>query len=43
MTNNDKINKVMLVILDGYGHSDDKYFNAVAAADSPTLDMIKAD
>ena len=33
----------MLVILDGYGHSDDKYFNAVAAADSPTLDMIKAD
>jgi 2,3-bisphosphoglycerate-independent phosphoglycerate mutase len=33
--------KVILVILDGYGYSEKKEYNAVAAADAPTLKMIR--
>lgn len=33
--------KVILVILDGYGYSENTAYNAVASADAPTLKMIK--
>ncbi len=33
--------KTMLVILDGYGYSENTYFNAVAAANTPNINQLK--
>ena len=33
-------NKVALVVLDGYGHSEEEYGNAIAAARTPNLDRL---
>jgi len=33
---------VMLMILDGFGHSDSEYGNAIAAAHTPNLDELFA-
>ena len=42
MQNNTKLKPVILLILDGFGHSDAVENNAIAQANTPNLDAIKA-
>ena len=36
------MNKVLLLILDGYGINEQEYGNAIAAADTPNLDKFRS-